>query len=119
MEECPSVVRAWTRGELLADGIESDPAGRLFAHSFHPERGPDFLVQHEEFFLGSRSTPSSHGTAWPYDTHVPLAFVVPGVPPARRGGRVRTADLAPTLARLLDVSPTGEIDGVALELRSP
>jgi hypothetical protein len=119
MEECPSVVRAWTRRDLLADGVAADPVGRLFAHSFPPDRAPDFLVQHEEFFLGSRSSASSHGTAWPYDTHVPLAFVVPGVAPARLGGRVRTVDLAPTLGRLLDAAPDGEIDGVALDLRAP
>jgi arylsulfatase A-like enzyme len=114
--ECPSVSRVWTRSELLAEGIEEDPVGRLFAHSFHRERGPDLFVQHDEYFLDSRRAAASHGTPWAYDTHVPLVLMVPGAPPARISRRVRTVDLAPTLARLVDVTPTGPIDGVPLEL---
>jgi arylsulfatase A-like enzyme len=114
MAECPAVVKAWTRSELLADGIEADPVGRLFAHSFNPERSPDFLVQYEEYFLGSRGVASSHGTAWSYDTHVPLLIAGPGVERGVRSDRVRTVDLAPTLAALAGAPALGEIDGADL-----
>ncbi len=116
---CPSVARVWTRTELLKPETEADPMGRLFVHSFPPEVAPDFLVQREEHFLSSRFAAASHGTAWPYDTHVPLLVAGPGILPGTRTERVRTVDLAPTLSALVAVEPGGEIDGVDLGLSRP
>lgn len=116
MAGCPAVAHVWTRTELTAPATAADPMGRLFVHSFPPERGPDLLVENGEFFLSTRTVASSHGTAWPYDTHVPLVIAAPGLPGGLRGERVRTVDLAPTLAALLAVEPVGEIDGVELDL---
>ena len=90
--------------------------GRLFVHSFPPDVAPDLLIQREEFFLGSRTVAASHGTAWPYDTQVPLLIAGVGISSEVRDGRVRTVDLAPTLAALVAVEPTGDIDGIDLNL---
>jgi predicted AlkP superfamily pyrophosphatase or phosphodiesterase len=111
---CPSVAKVWTRSELMMAETATDPMGRLFVHSFPFEVAPDLLIQREEFFLRSRTVAASHGTAWPYDTQVPLLIAGPGIPAEVRPERARTVDLAPTLATLVAVVPTGELDGVDL-----
>jgi len=114
MSACPSVERVYTRTQLLDPSTAEDPMGRLFAHSYHPDSSPDFLLLRKEFFLATRTTATSHGTAWRYDTHVPLLIATPGGAPAVRRDYARTADLAPTLSRLIGVDSPEEIDGVDL-----
>lgn len=116
---CPSVEAIWTRSELTTEAAASDAMGRLFANSFHPERAPDFMILRDEFFLTTRAVGTSHGTAWRYDTHVPLMIAGDAISSGQRDQRVRTVDLAPSLAALLAVEPTAEIDGTNLELMSP
>jgi len=55
-----------------------------------------------------------HGQPTELDSHVPLILSGPGI---RRGvydGRVSTVDIAPTLARLLDLTPAEPLDGRVL-----
>jgi arylsulfatase A-like enzyme len=42
---------------------------------------------------------------------VPIVFYGPPVKPGRYGSFVRTVDIAPTLARMLGVTPTERLDG--------
>lgn len=116
LEACDGVREVWTRSELTDPATLADPVGRLFAHSYHPERSPDFLVLRDEFFLSYRGAATSHGTAWDYDRRVPLMIAGPGVESGPRGEAVRSVDLAPTLAWRMGAAPTGEIDGVVLPL---
>jgi predicted AlkP superfamily pyrophosphatase or phosphodiesterase len=109
LEECSFIRKVWTRNEL--EKASSDPFHRLYRNSFHPDRSPDLMVQTEENFLASRGTGTSHGSPYRYDTHVPMIFRIPGVPPARVDGRTATVDIAPTLAALLGVPIPLEIDG--------
>jgi arylsulfatase A-like enzyme len=55
-----------------------------------------------------------HGQPTELDSHVPLILWGPGI---RRGvydERVSTVDIAPTLARLLDLTPPEPLDGRVL-----
>ncbi|HXI20004.1 MAG TPA: alkaline phosphatase family protein, partial [Gemmatimonadales bacterium] len=54
---------------------------------------------------------TSHGTPNPDDVIVPIVFMGPGVRPGIYPDTVRTVDIAPTLARLLDVRPGEKLDG--------
>lgn len=54
---------------------------------------------------------AQHGSTAPADITVPIAFLVPGLPPARVQRVARTVDIAPTLAALLGVRPTERLDG--------
>src|SRR5919108_5649310 len=55
-----------------------------------------------------------HGQPTDLDAHVPLIFWGAGVRRGEYGARVRTVDIAPTLARLLDLTPAEPLDGHAL-----
>lgn len=116
MAECPAVVQVWTRSEMMSEAVADDPVGRLFANSYPPGVAPDFLLQHQEYFVTTRTTTTDHGSVWSYDSHVPLIVAAPGLDAATSTARVRTIDLAPTLATLLDLSPPDDIDGAALPI---
>jgi predicted AlkP superfamily pyrophosphatase or phosphodiesterase len=110
LEECPAVEKAWSRTELESPG-GTDARAEQFRHSLHPGRSPDVLVQYKAFHM-DRPNGSTHGSPYDYDTHVPLLLRVPGVPPKVVPARVRTVDLAPTLASLLGIRAPEALDGV-------
>ncbi len=89
----------------------------MYRHSFHPDRAPDiaYRVKENILILGSKFG-TTHGTPYRYDTHIPLIFWGAGVKSAARPveDRVRTIDVAPTLADLLGIILPSGIDGVVL-----
>ena len=111
LEECPMVGRIWTRTELHSES--DDPFHRLFVNSFHPERSPDLMLQLEKYQV-TTNTGTSHGSPYRYDTQVPIIFVLPGVLPGRVAGRVRTIDMAPTLAEILGLEIPPHVQGRSL-----
>lgn len=115
---CPLVERVWTATELeapLEAGEVLSDAERRFRASHHPERSPDLHVQLGAYHVAYRGLLAVHGSVYRYDSHVPFIVAVPGRPAGRVGEPVRTVDLTPTLAELLDVEiPPGEVDGRSL-----
>ncbi len=120
IELCSGVKRVWTRSELAdgegaagqGDDRDEAPMRRLYAHSFHPERSPDLLVQLDPHTLPvMRGNVTTHGTPYPYDTHVPWLLRLPSGIGARVDDPVSTVDVAPTLAGLVGVTPPANLDG--------
>jgi predicted AlkP superfamily pyrophosphatase or phosphodiesterase len=106
---CPGIARVWRRAELIG---EAEPAARLFANSYHPERSPDLVIELEPFFVPTMAA-ATHGSAQSYDTHVPLVLLAPGLEPLRDEAPVALVDLAPTLGTLAGLT-VPEVDGVDL-----
>jgi arylsulfatase A-like enzyme len=57
---------------------------------------------------------ATHGTPHDYDAHVPVIFYGPWFERGRYTNKVRVVDMAPTLAQVLGVRPTEELDGRVL-----
>jgi predicted AlkP superfamily pyrophosphatase or phosphodiesterase len=112
------VADAMTAEELSATPAESDrPYLDLYRRSFSADRSPDVAIRPKEHALVSwKMFGTSHGTPYRFDTHIPMIFYGAGIPAGQRSERVRTIDLAPTLANLLDVNPPASIDGKALAI---
>lgn len=64
--------------------------------------------------FGTGRTSTAHGTTNPDDVNVPILFRVPDVAAARVERTARTVDIAPTLAKLLGVTPTQALEGSPL-----
>ncbi len=108
------VREVFTYDELL-EGEGNRPFVELYRRSFHPDRAPDVAILMQEYYLISaypRGT--SHETPYPYDSHIPLIFAGPGVKPGRHDARVRSVDIAPTLAEMLGIAPPADLDGRSL-----
>lgn len=116
VREVPFIADAMTSDELSAASAPTDRAFLdLYRHSFTPDRSPDVMIRPKEYSLVSwRTCGTSHGTPYRFDTHVPMIFFGAGVPRGHRSERVRTIDLAPTLAGILGIAPPAGVDGTAL-----
>ena len=111
LSSCPAVEKVWTRTELTAADPSPHPLTPLVAHNYHLERSPDLFLQLKPGVLGWIGGGTSHGSPYPYDTHVPVVLMVPGAEPGREDRRIRTVDLAPTLAAVLGLPVPEDLDG--------
>jgi len=112
----PAILDAYTSDEVVAGAAGDRPYFQAFRRSYYPGRSADvMIVPRENVLITNNQRETSHGSPHPYDTHVPLIFAGHGVMPGSHAERVRTVDIAPTLASLLGVRPIGRLDGEALE----
>lgn len=113
--EHASVAAAYTYDDQVNGTVEDDGWAELFSRSFHPDRADDVTVRlKENHILRPADTGTSHGSAYRYDTHVPIIFYGQRVSPAEYNDRVRTVDIAPTLAEILEIDVPGDLDGRSL-----
>ncbi len=111
LSACPGVARVHDV-EVLQQRDDLDPIEQLYYNSAHTDRAPDLIVQAQEHVLFSRSTAASHGSPYPYDTHVPWLMRLPD---GRRGlvtERTHTIDIAPTIGHFLGLRLQGQVDGI-------
>jgi arylsulfatase A-like enzyme len=112
--ECRHIRKVWTRTEL-----EGPPTGSPFEtryrNAFVAGRSPDLMIQHEQYFLPSSGTGTTHGSPYDYDSHVPIIFLAPGIEPSAIDSHVETADIAPTFAELLGIPLPDTVDGQSLK----
>ncbi len=108
-----SIADIFTREELTGKTSNGRPYYDLYKNGYHSTRSGDLILRYKEFYLLSRH-PTSHGSPYAYDTHVPIAFLGAGVKAGFYSQKVQTVDIAPTLATFLNIKPTVEIDGKSL-----
>lgn len=102
------------RRELIRADTPDRPYLKKFQRSFYPPRGEDFQILRCEYCLyTSRATGTSHGTAYGYDTHVPIIVWSPHISHSIVQREVHTVDIAPTLARILRIPFPSTVEGEA------
>ena len=81
--------------------------------AFSGRSGDVYYLTSEWTLFSSKSTGTSHGYPWPYDTHVPVVLAGWHIAPQRIRDDVQVVDLAPTMAELTGVHapPSEVIDG--------
>ena len=67
------------------------------------KRSGDLYVHYEPSWIEFGSTGTTHGSPYPYDTHVPLLWYGWNVKPGSTSSPVEITDIVPTLSQLLDV----------------
>jgi predicted AlkP superfamily pyrophosphatase or phosphodiesterase len=108
------VERAITAGELMQQRTEGIHSRAEL--SFHPSRSGSVFFELSPFLLPqSRPSGTNHGSPWTYDTHVPLLWYGPQVAPGSHPGTVSVADIAPTLASLLEIPSSTAWHGRVLQ----
>jgi hypothetical protein len=108
--EHPLVAAAYTYNDQLRGDVDDEDWADSFGRSFHPDRAPDVTVRLREYQL-LRETGAGHGSPYRYDTHVPIIFFGAGVAAGRHTDRVRTTDIAPTLAGILGIAVPDDLHG--------
>jgi predicted AlkP superfamily pyrophosphatase or phosphodiesterase len=116
--QLPGVLRVDRFAELARVDTTKDSIARRWLHMFAPDLAPTAVVTLQEgnvFRLATSPYPypiqATHGSPHDQDSHVPIILVGAPFRPGRYGRRVRTADIAPTLAQVLGVRPLELLDG--------
>ena len=103
----PAMAVAYTRAELIANSLTDSPLFTALRNSWHPDVSGD--VQYAlkpNWMFASTTNVVTHGSPYPYDTHVPLLVYAPGwYKSGRVDAPVFITSIAPTLAQLLRVAP--------------
>ncbi|MDX2182705.1 MAG: alkaline phosphatase family protein [Gemmatimonadaceae bacterium] len=111
----PGILRADRLQDLAKADTVQDYVARRWLHMFDPTRSTVTAIATMTPYSYWRGvTYATHGTPHDYDARVPVIFYGAGVAPGRRTEPARVVDMAPTLARILRVSPLEPLDGVPL-----
>ncbi len=114
MRETTGVLRVDTPRRLAAADSAKDAVARRWLNAIPPDFGVELVVTLRPHDVWAGPPSAEHGQPSYDDTHVPLVIAGSGVRPGRYPWRVQVADLAPTLARLIGVTPLEPLDGHAL-----
>ena len=99
---------------LLTTNTKKDIS--FFRNNYRPDRGVEMKIRFEEYVLvGGGSNGTSHGSVYNYDTNVPILFMGPQVKPQTFDQSAGVVDIAPTLARILNIQISNPIDGKPLD----
>lgn len=112
LRNVPGVAYAIPAHKIVAGELDAEnPIMDSIARSFHPGRsGNVYVVQeaYHRFFSGKPTFTATHGSPYPYDTHVPVYFYGTGIPAKSSHERVGPENIVPTLATLLGIPiPSG------------
>jgi predicted AlkP superfamily pyrophosphatase or phosphodiesterase len=99
--------------------LDNWPDRKLFGqirNNFHPARSGDIYVVQDPYWFNFDKGPVTgmHGSPWNYDTHVPVIFAGPGIRAGTIYRAVQPADVAPSIAALLNMSPPASAQGAVL-----
>ena len=109
------VVNYFTRTQILAGNMPGGPVARRVSNGFNRGRSGDvWLITKPLWFFAEGELPTTHGSAYNYDTHVPVIILGAGVRPGHYNGDSSPSDIAPTLAALLGIEPPSNMTGRVL-----
>jgi hypothetical protein len=89
---------------------------RRFRNSFHLKRSGDLMLSYRPEYVEDfgQGRGISYGSLYNYDVRVPLFFLGPQFRPGVYESPVQAVDIAPTLARVMGVSPPSSSTGRVL-----
>ena len=100
----------WVKDLGRADTTRDDVA-RRWLHMLPSDLPADLVVSLGQYAYYEGVDMATHGTPNDYDAHVPIIFYGPPFVRGKYGQRATVADMAPTLAAVVNVTPTEALDG--------
>ena len=82
----------------------------------HPEKSPDVYLIPEKYWTWRYPRGTSHGSPYDYDAHVPLIISRSSHKDRIDSLRVKTVDIAPTIAKLIQIPFPKSVDGKPFEV---
>ena len=120
IQQQDGIAAAYTTSNLMQMDADNPIIERL-QKGYNPKRSGDIMYMPLPAYIANRTYGTTHGSAFIYDTHVPLLLYGNGIQKGSTSKRTKISDIAPTICALLEVSnPTGVIGnpiGEALKSR--
>jgi predicted AlkP superfamily pyrophosphatase or phosphodiesterase len=112
----PGVATVRRPADLSRADTAADPVARRWQHAIPPDAEVALMVTLRPYSIWSDagSSEAAHGQPSDFDAHVPLILWGQRIRSGTYPGRVAEVDLAPTLARLLGLTPAEPVDGRVL-----
>lgn len=117
----PGIVSFFTRTQLSEGRVPAGPIARRVMNGFNRKYAGDvWLVTKPYWFFQEGDVATTHGSAYSYDTHVPVILFGANVKPGRYNVDCSPSDIAPTIAALLGIEPPSNRTGrVLVEALAP
>lgn len=113
----PGVVNFFTRSQIVGARMPDTRIASRVSNGFNRKRSGDvWLITKPFTFFVEGGLPTTHGSPYNYDTHVPVIFFGAGVRAGRYNAECTPSDIAPTLAALLGVEqPSNRVGRVLVD----
>lgn len=99
---------------LAGQDTVHDAVARRWLHMFPRDLAPALVVTLTPYSVWGNGASAEHGSPHDYDAHVPILFVGAAFRAGQYTAPARVTDMAPTLAAVLHVQPTEQLDGHVL-----
>ena len=110
----PGINRAWSRQQLLYSDL-SDPLFEAAKLGFYNNRSGHIAYSMEPAWIEHGPKGTTHGSAYDYDTHVPLLFYGGRIKKGELYKLVSITDIAPTVSQLLNISNPNACTGKPIQ----
>lgn len=116
----PEVKLAITHAALLSGTESLDEWGQMIQKGFDMERSGEVIFMLHPGYLSKSMdeakahTGTSHGSAFNYDTHVPLLWYGANIPVKNVYRPIQIVDIAPTLIHMMNLQRTGAMTGMPI-----
>lgn len=110
----PGVLRADLVRDLAGGDTVNDVVTRRWWNMLPPDMPVEAVVTLRPGHVWGTATYAQHGSPLDVDAHVPVIFYGPAFRPGTYDRFARVVDMAPTLARVLNVRPAERLDGRVL-----
>jgi predicted AlkP superfamily pyrophosphatase or phosphodiesterase len=120
IRQWPEVKLAITQSSLLSGTGNLDEWGQMIQKGFDIARSGEVLFMLQPGYLSKSvdepkaHTGTSHGSAFNYDTHVPLLWYGANIPSQNVYRPIQIVDIAPTLIHLMNLQRTGAMTGMPI-----
>jgi hypothetical protein len=102
--------------EKIREASIPEPFRTMIINGYNYKRSGQVEVIFEPAWLETyNQTGTGHGSASPYDTHIPLIFMGWDIHPGASARRVHMTDITPTLATLLHIQVPNGCIGIPIE----
>lgn len=107
-------------GNQLYNGSNSENWSKMISSGYHHSESGDIIIMLEAGYLPKSSNTelahkgTSHGSAYSYDTHVPLLFYGKGIPKQEIFRTIEITDISTTLVHLMNLQQPNAMTGKAI-----
>jgi len=110
----PGIDSVATKYDLFNGG--EDHISKRLKNMIHIDKSPDIYLILKKYWIFTSKTGTTHGSPYDYDAHIPLIFATGNTKSSTRSEYVRSIDIAPSLAKILNISYPKDINGRAIKI---
>ena len=114
LRQRPGIARVDRVRDLAQRDTLRDAVSRRWLHMLPPDAAVEYVVTPVQGAYPAGAQIAEHGSPYDDDARVPLIFYGAGIRPGRIMERALVVDAAPTLARVIGVTPYERLDGRVL-----